>query len=108
MRQELNATAFVLLLAVPSVAQANAGTALMWAGTLHLLVGNLIVGLIEGILLAQVFRLSKWKCIGLLILANYFSAWCGFFIAIPLAHALPMGLRNAWPLLWLMVAITAL
>jgi hypothetical protein len=95
------------LLALPSVAEANAGTPLMWAGMLHLVFGNLIIGLFEGMLLARVFGLSKKKSMGLMILANYFSAWLGgLLIAKAIAHVLPMGLQNAWPLLWVMVIIT--
>jgi len=96
----------LLLLVLPSLAQANMGTPLMWAGALHLVFGNLIIGLIEGLLLAKVFGRSTRKCVGLLILANYFSAWLGTFLIQPMAHSLPMDLRSAWPLFWLMVAVT--
>jgi len=105
MKQERRRTAVLLLLAIPSLAQANAGTPLMLATGVHLLFGNLIIGLIEGLLLAKVFGISKWKCIGLLILANYFSAWGGLFTMQAMAHVLPMGLHSGWLLLWLMVGI---
>ncbi|MCI5142428.1 MAG: hypothetical protein D3909_12075 [Candidatus Electrothrix sp. ATG1] len=79
----------------------------MWAGMLHLVFGNLIIGIVEGILLAKVFDLSKRKCIGLLILANYLSAWLGgFLIGNAVAKVLPMGLYSAWPLFWFMVLVT--
>lgn len=96
-----------MLLAIPSVAQANAGTPLMWAGMLHLVFGNLIIGIVEGILLAKLFGLTKRKCIGLMILANYLSAWLGgLVIGNAIARVLPMGLYTAWPLFWLMVLVT--
>ena len=99
--------AILLLLAVPSVAEANAGTPLMWASMLHLVFGNLLIGIAEGALLAKVFGLSARRCIGLLIMANYLSAWLGgLFIGNAIAKVLPMGLHNAWPLLWLMVFMT--
>lgn len=98
---------YLLLLVIPSVAEANAGTPLMWAGMLHLVFGNFIIGIFEGILLAKIFGLSKRICIPPLILANYLSAWLGgLVIAKTVAHALPMDLYNAWPLFWLMVFIT--
>lgn len=79
----------------------------MWAGMLHLVFGNLIIGIVEGILLAKFFGLAKRKCIGLMILANYLSAWLGgFVIGNAIAKALPMGLHTAWPLFWLMVLVT--
>jgi hypothetical protein len=107
MKRNRNILAGLLLLAIPSVAQANAGTPLMWAGMLHLVFGNLIIGIVEGILLAKVFGLTKRKCIGLMILANYLSAWLGGLgIGNAIAKALPMGLYTAWPLFWLMVLVT--
>ena len=89
--------------------QANAGTPLMLASALHLLFGNFIIGIVEGLLLAQFFKLSNLKCILLMIPANYLSAWLGgFVIAKAIATRLSMGLYSAWPLLWLMVFITYL
>lgn len=40
------------LLAGTTVVLANAGTPLMWAGMLHLVIGNAIIGIAEGALLA--------------------------------------------------------
>jgi len=109
MKRKRNILTSLLLLAIPSIAQANAGTPLMWAGMLHLVFGNLIIGIAEGILLAKFFSLRTGKCIGLMILANYLSAWLGgLIIANGIAKALPMGLYTAWPLLWLMVLVTYL
>jgi hypothetical protein len=106
MKRNRNIFAIFLLLAAPSVAQADAGTPLMWAGMLHLVLGNLIIGIVEGILLAKFFGLAKCKCIGLLILANYLSAWLGgLVIGNAIAKVLPMGLYTAWPLLWFMVFV---
>jgi len=36
---------------LPLTLSANAGTPLMWAGALHLTLGNLVIGLLEGGLL---------------------------------------------------------
>ena len=95
------------LLAVPSVAQANAGTPLAWVGMLHLVFGNLLIGVLEGILLAQLFTLSKKKCIGLLILANYLSSWIGgLLLSRAISSTFPLNLNNAWMLFWLMVLLT--
>ncbi len=76
----------VALALFPSTASANVGTPLMWASMLHLVFGNAIIGLIEGLLLAWIFKCSKWKSILILIAANYASAWAGgFFVANYLA-----------------------
>lgn len=87
--------------AFPQPAWANAGTPLMWAGMLHLVFGNALIGLGEGLLLAWVFFAPKVKTVLTLILANYVSAWLGgHFILAPLVQALPLDLTNAWRWLW--------
>lgn len=76
-----------VLLTIPSVALANVGTPLMWAGILHLFVGNAIIGLIEGGLLVAVYKTRPQHSVALMILANYVSAWVGwlwlFNLAVP-------------------------
>jgi hypothetical protein len=42
---------------------ANAGTALMWAGMLHLVIGNALIGLLEGVLLGRSFGVPSGKAI---------------------------------------------
>jgi hypothetical protein len=97
----------VVVLALAGVARADAGTPLMWAGMLHLVLGNLIIGIGEGIILALVFRLRKVKTIGIMIAANYFSAWVGgFFLRSEIVTSVPLDLYNAWRFLWIMVAVT--
>jgi len=52
---------WVLLgLCVPITLSANAGTPLMWAGILHLTLGNLMIGLLEGGLLIYWLGLRQW------------------------------------------------
>ena len=61
----------------PATASANAGTPLMWATMIHLLVGNLLIGFIEATLLARFFKCkSRFNLFGM-ILANYVSAYLG-------------------------------
>ena len=74
---------FTLFMGLPSMAYANAGTALMWAAIFHLFIGNAIIGIFEGFLIAKVFNLKFGKSIGLLVLANYFSAWIGILVLGP-------------------------
>ena len=109
MRKSRLAWAACLILTVPSVALANTGTPLVWADGLHLVFGNFFVGCVEGLVLAMIFGLSKRRCVKLMILANYFSAWLGGnFIVKAIARALPVDLHNVWPLLGLMVGIAYL
>ena len=85
------------------------GTPLMWAGMLHLVFGNALIGVLEGFLLAQIFGLSKWKSIGILILANYSSAWVGgVFLQGVIVRALPVDVNNVRLFFWSMVALTYL
>jgi hypothetical protein len=69
-----------VIMLLPLVASANAGTPLMWASILHLAFGNAMIGLFEGWLLAWIFKCSKKKSIPILIGANYASAWAGGFL----------------------------
>jgi len=72
--------AVVLSLLLPSTAFANAGTPLMWAMMLHLAVGNLVIGVVEGCLLRWLFLAPAGRAIPALIAANYVSAWAGAFL----------------------------
>ncbi len=80
----------------------------MWAGVFHLAFGNALVGILEGLLLAFLFRLSRWKCVAVMIVANYFSAWFGdfFVLGYALKHPGDLDLYNAWGRVWLMIGVT--
>ncbi|MBK8913093.1 MAG: hypothetical protein IPM64_00585 [Phycisphaerales bacterium] len=96
----------VCALALPRAALANAGTPLLWAGFLHLAFGNLLIGLLEGFLLAKLFRLHLGRTIAILVLANYFSAWAGgYFLRPAIVSAFPLDMDNAWDFFWTMVAL---
>ncbi|MDF7824440.1 hypothetical protein P4B35_10485 [Pontiellaceae bacterium B12227] len=87
------------LLLIPFCAQANAGTPLMWAGMLHLMFGNLLIGILEGLLLGWLFKAPKGKAISLLIAANYLSAWAGAFLVERLTRLPDITIENLKP--WL-------
>ena len=93
----------------PERALADAGTPLMWAGMIHLVVGNFVIGIGEGWLLAWLFSLPKGKTILVMIPANYASAWLGgLFLRGEIVRALPMDLNNGWRWFWVMVVVTYL
>jgi hypothetical protein len=93
-----------VLLALSQVsAQANAGTPLMWGMMLHLVFGNALIGLAEGLLLARAFGLKRRRCIWLMIAANYFSAWVGRVI-IQSQSERELTLYEAMPWIWSMIA----
>jgi hypothetical protein len=98
----------ILALALfPSTAFANAGTPLMWASMLHLVFGNAIIGLIEGLMLGSIFKCSKRKSVLILIVANYVSAWAGgFLVAGYLPSLADMTIQNVkyWFLVFVAVA----
>ena len=50
-----------VLLLWPCVAQANAGTPLIWGEFLHLTGGNVLIGFMEGLLLYKLFKLEERK-----------------------------------------------
>lgn len=95
------------LLGLPTAAVANVGTPLMWAEGLHLLFGNLVIGVVEGVLLARFFRLSAGRSISLMIVANYVSAWVGFvWLNEWIVRQLEFDLYNVWFFLWVMVGVS--
>jgi hypothetical protein len=98
-----------LLICIPFTACADAGTPLMWAEMLHLAIGNLIIGIFEGLILAWIFKLRKGICVLAMIPANYFSAWVGgLFLNSKITTALPFDIYNAWRWIWVMVVFTYL
>jgi hypothetical protein len=93
--------------ALPEHAWANAGTPLMWAGMLHLVLGNALIGIGEGLLLAWLFSVPKGRSVSVMVLANYISAWLGgLFIRGAIVQTLPMDLSNGWRWFWIMVVAT--
>ncbi len=82
-----------VLATVPSLAWANAGTPLMWAGMLYLCGGNVLLGVAEGFVLAKWFDLSVKRCIGWMIAANLLSAWVG---QIFLTGVFLLPFRSLW------------
>ena len=97
------------ILLLPRLACANAGTPLMWAEMGHLALGNLFIGLFEGLLIAHFFSLSKRRTILIMIGANYFSAWLGLLVLNPvIVHMLPVNLQNGWRWFWFMVVVAYL
>jgi hypothetical protein len=80
-RPFLAALFFVWLTALQvSVAEANVGTPLMWGTAAYLMVGNLFLGIFEGLVLSYWFRTSGERAIFTMIIANYVSAWTGAFL----------------------------
>jgi hypothetical protein len=81
---------------LPAPAWANAGTPLMWAGLLHLVVGNWCIGLLEGWLLAWRFRVPVARSAAAMVVANYTSMGVGVWAFSALKpKLLPRLLDNA-------------
>jgi len=72
-------TILLLLLYLPTSAYADAGTALMWVTVFHLLIGNALIGILEGIVIAKIFGVRLKRSILIMIPANYFSSIAGAF-----------------------------
>lgn len=79
----------------------------MWAEMFHLLIGNALIGIGEAWLLAKLLSLPKRKCVPVMILANYASAWFGaLLLGGVIVNRLPMDLTNGWMWFWIMVVVT--
>jgi hypothetical protein len=79
LRARLASLAALVAVLWPTAASANAGSPLIFAGLAHLLVLNLVIGLVEGWLLARWGAVPRARTNGVMILANYVSAWAGAF-----------------------------
>lgn len=91
---------------VPSVAWANAGTPLIWARVLHLLFGNAIIGLGEGLALAALFGVRRGRSVGVMIVANYASAWVGGALLVEgLASRVLVDIGNLRLWFWMFVVL---
>ncbi len=87
---------------------ADAGTPLVWGGAFHLFIGNAIIGLFEGWLLARFFGLSKRRCVGFLIPANYLSAWVGIMLMSFLFNRFATDIYSGLRVTWLLIAASYL
>jgi hypothetical protein len=81
----------LLLLFTPAVAFADGLTAVFGFQILHLLIGNLLIGIIETIYLRARFSLSANMF--LIILGNYLSMFFGFIVAADLTKILGFSER---------------
>jgi hypothetical protein len=78
-RSKVYTITFVLLL-IPTVVSANAGSPMMWFGILHITFLNALIGFIESMVL-KLFRLDNniWK----VVIANYVSMFIGLVFIAP-------------------------
>ena len=63
----------------PTLVYADVGTPLIWLTTGHLYMGNAIIGIFEGLIIAKVFKNKYSRSILIMILANYISMIVGKF-----------------------------
>ena len=79
----------------------------MWAEMLHLVFGNFLIGIGEGLVLAGVFKLRVAPAIGIMIAANYASAWIGLaWLEARIVQVLELDLYNAWRWVWIMAVVS--
>lgn len=75
-KQALAGLAALAALATPALA--NTGSSAWMATLLHLLFGNFIIGVVEGLLLVLLVRARFIPAIAWMVVANYLSAWLGW------------------------------
>ncbi|MGD9128532.1 MAG: hypothetical protein PVH19_14235 [Planctomycetia bacterium] len=108
MKKERLLFALILLAVLPSVAWANAGSPLVMDYWINLLIGNTIIGIIEGGLLIWIYRTPKFWSIPLMILANYQSTLFGYIIVSHPPKSLDITFLNVHFWFWVFVAVTFL
>lgn len=67
----------VFFLIAASSARADAGTALMWTGMLHLFIGNWLIALLEAAVVSRAFHVPFGRAANWLIAANFTSFFAG-------------------------------
>ena len=95
----------LLLCGVPAVALANPVSPLVLGYGGHMLIGNLIIGVFEGLLLAWLCGLQKLRAIAMMVLANFFSAIAGIWFLEWISPGIAIELHNAW--FWVLTAVAA-
>ena len=87
-------TVAFLLFVLADSAYANAASHFSMYTGFHLFVGNSIIGIIEGLLIAKVFKVRKSHAVLLMIAANYFSSWIGSLGLIWLSSRFEVSLSH--------------
>lgn len=90
---------------------ANAIAPMVILGMLHLMCGNALLGLVEGGLLAWIWKLKVWRTIGLMVLANYLSSFAGSLLAVWLVRPndVPLAdLSRVLPVLYVVAFLATL
>ena len=101
---------FLAVFLASSPAYADAGTPLVWFGMLHLVVGNIFIGFLEGRIIAAFLGVRKTSAVSIMIAANFTSMLIGYFSFEGFERTLApkfLGehpLYNALPLLIMLVA----
>jgi len=96
----------------PSLASADSGTPFMFAMGSFQVCGTLVLGLLEGILIALVFRAGKIAALFALVFANYASMAVGLVLLSPLCDFVFGHFMNRAPLYdmprleWILVGIS--
>ncbi len=102
-------TVLTAILLSPALAFGDMGSPLVIARDLHLVFGNLLIGIGEGGLLAMLFRRNILLCMPIMIAANYFSACIGAAIDPDwISRTLQLDLYNARRWFWILVVVTYL
>ncbi len=85
---------------------ANVGSVLMVGTAFHLFIGNTIIGIVEGRLLAWLFKAPRKRCILIMIPANYVSAWLGFWLVPKATSSADLDLYNVHQMVPILMGLT--
>ena len=80
----------------------------MYAAPCHLIFGNAVIAVIEGLILSAVFGTSKRRAIGFMLIANYLSTWGGMVPLAAVQACLPFTLSSARASIWVMIGVAYL
>lgn len=94
MKRSVYALAIGLIMCVATPAMANGPSPLLLTSIFHLLLGNAVFGVIEGLLIAWLFGRRRSICVILMVVANYLSAWAAILLLYRLLTSLSLDLYS--------------
>ena len=101
--------ALCLFFCFPSVTYANVIITPLFKGViLHLFIGNMLIGILEGCLLFLLAHTPKVASILLMILTNYVSSWLGLYISGICKYQIPGTIENIQFWFWMFILVTFL
>ena len=82
----------------PTAAHADMGSPILFAVPIHLFIVNILIGILEGSLIAKIFKTPLGNTNRIMILGNFFSALIGYVLLFTCVYPIRDALHGADPI----------